>query len=282
MSHIAVTGATGRVGSAVLAELQRRGHRNLIGLSRSAPDGQHAGAVLFARADYDDPHTLRAALRDVGTLVLVSSDGEAARVLVHHQNVVQTAAEVGVDHVVVLSSLDADVDSPFCYAVTNGLTELNLEQAGFRAVTVARASIFSEFFAQWPLDARQDGEIRLPAGEGRLSLVGRVDVGRTLAALASCTAEGLRRVEVTGPAALDLNDIAAIAADRFRQPIRFVDVTPQRHREQMAHDDLDPWWAYAYSTMFDSIRRDSWAAVSTAVHDLTGRQPVAFAELVTH
>jgi len=34
--------------------------------------------------------------------------------------------------------------------------------------------------------------------------------------------------------------------------------------------------------MFDSIRRDSWSAVSTAVHDVTGRQPVAFAELLTH
>lgn len=42
-------------------------------------------------AGYDDRDSLRAALHDVDTLVFVSSDGEAARMLVYHLNVVQAA-----------------------------------------------------------------------------------------------------------------------------------------------------------------------------------------------
>jgi uncharacterized protein YbjT (DUF2867 family) len=40
-------------------------------------------------ADYADVAALRAALSGVDTLVFVSSDGEAAKVLVHHENVVR-------------------------------------------------------------------------------------------------------------------------------------------------------------------------------------------------
>jgi hypothetical protein len=35
----------------------------------------------------------------------------------------------------------------------------------------------------------------------------------------------------------------------------------------------DPWWIYAYSTMFASIRGQRWAAASDEVHRLTGCSP---------
>ncbi|MET8354206.1 MULTISPECIES: hypothetical protein [unclassified Micromonospora] len=76
----------------------------------------------------DDPAALHAALND--TLVFVSSDGEAARVFVHHHNVLDAATRTGVGHVVLLSGLDADVTSPFCYAYTNGHTERLLRASG--------------------------------------------------------------------------------------------------------------------------------------------------------
>lgn len=279
-ARIAVTGATGRVGSVVLAELTRRGHHDLVAISRTGGDPASEGPVRPARADYGDPASLERALRGVETLVFISSDGESPQVLVHHHNVVQAAAASKVGHVVALSSLDASIGSPFAYAVTNGLTEAMLEAAGFGAVTIARASIFSEFFAQWPLAARQSGEIRLPADAGRVSLVGRDDVSRTLAALADRPAEGIARFDLTGPVAHSLSDVAALASERFGRPILYVAITPQQFRQQMADDGLEAWWAYAYSTMFDSIRHDSWSTVSTAVLDHTGREPTSFADLL--
>ena len=35
----------------------------------------------------------------------------------------------------------------------------------------------------------------------------------------------------------------------------------------------DPWWTYAFATMFASIRQQRWAAVSDDVAALTGRAP---------
>jgi NAD(P)H dehydrogenase (quinone) len=42
----------------------------------------------------------------------------------------------------------------------------------------------------------------------------------------------------------------------------------------MAIAGEDPWWMYAYSTMFASIREQRWAAVSDEVRRLTGCSPV--------
>lgn len=108
------------------------------------PGGGHRASARGA-ADYADPQALGAALRDVDTLVFVSSDGPVAEVMVHQQNVIRAAGDSGVTHIVALSGLDTDLSPPFCYAVSYGYTERLLAESGC-AVSIARASIYSEFF----------------------------------------------------------------------------------------------------------------------------------------
>lgn len=189
-------------------------------------------------ADYHDADALRAALSGVQTLVFVSSDGPSERVLVDHRNVIDAAFRCGVEHVAYLSSLDADVDSPFCYAVTNATTAMRVEaRLGY---SIVRVSIFAEFFERWPQASAGRGELRLPAGDGCVSLVARDDVARALAAVAMHEPSG-RRFEITGPEALDMPTVA----DRHRTAtggmLRYVDVTPRQHRAAMARDGTDPW-----------------------------------------
>ncbi|HEY3957510.1 MAG TPA: hypothetical protein VGM53_29435 [Streptosporangiaceae bacterium] len=69
------------------------------------------------------------------------------------------ADPAGVGHIVALSGLDADPGSPFCYALTYGYTEQMLHDSGC-AVSIARASLFTEFFLGFLARARASGEIR--------------------------------------------------------------------------------------------------------------------------
>jgi NAD(P)H dehydrogenase (quinone) len=252
--RIAVTGATGALGGQV---------------ARLLGDTAHEVVALTRRnADYDDRAALRTALRDVDTLVFVSSDGETARLLIHHRNVIDAAIATKISHVVALSSVDADERSPFCYAVTNGYTERMLRDSGL-PFSFARASIYTEFFARW-----LTGEIRVPAADGRIALVSRGDVGRCMAALATAPPTGTHH-DITGPEALDLPTMAAIAAETLQTPMWYVDEEPTR-----GGMDPDPWWAYAFSSMFASIREQRWATVSGAVAELTGRPPATLADVL--
>jgi NAD(P)H dehydrogenase (quinone) len=276
--RIAVTGATGRLGSQIIELLAAHPAHDVVAVCRRKPDDFTAGATVVV-ADYADPDALREALRDVDTLVFVSSDGATQRLLHHHHNVVRAAADTGVGHVVALSSLDADLASPFCYAVTNRQTELMLTASGC-AVSFARASLYTEFFRNWLTAARATGEIRVPAGKGRVSLVSRCDVGRAMAALATSGPSG-RQHDLTGPDSLDLDAMAAIVTDTFGVPIRYVDVSPAEHLAEMAAEGEDAWWMYAYSSMFASVREQRWARTTDEVATLTGRAPTSLRILLS-
>ncbi|MFC8799277.1 NmrA family NAD(P)-binding protein [Promicromonospora sp. NPDC057138] len=310
--RIAVTGATGTLGSQVVGMLADAAPPGLAGGGRGgepagdggphevlalarrpamvpaavsaamppAPGtgGSGAGVVVPVFADYDDAASLRLALRGVDVLVFVSSDGEAARMLVHHRNVVEAAAASGVGHVVYLSGVDADLASPFCYAFTNGYTEQLLAGSGC-GFSFARASLFTEFFAAFLRPALASGELRVPGGDGRVSLVSRADVGRCLAALALLPPSG-RHHDLTGSAALTLRDMAGVLSELAGSPVRYADVAPSVLAEELARSGEDPWWTYAYSSMFASVREGRWAAVSDEVLRLTGRAPLPLADVV--
>jgi NAD(P)H dehydrogenase (quinone) len=166
--RIAVTGALGNVGGQVVRLLAEQGGAEVVALSRRP--AALPSTVIARTADYGQLDSLRSSLADVETLVFVSSDGEATRVLAHHLNVVSAARDCGVRHIVALSGVDADTDSPFCYAVTNGFTEQAIRDSGC-GYSIVRASIFAEFFRHFLAPARSTGQIRLPAGDGRVGLV---------------------------------------------------------------------------------------------------------------
>lgn len=275
--RIAVTGAGGRLGGQVVALLAAHQDHHVVGLCRRARPPLRRN-VSVAVADYMDTGALHNALRNVDTLVFISSDGAAAQLLVHHYNLVQAATDCGVRHVVALSGLDADLASPFCYAVTNGFTERLVQGSGC-AFSVARASIYTEFFMRWLTEARDTGQIRLPAADGEISLVSRGDVARCLAALALSAPTG-RHHDITGPATFDVGALAALAARVWRTQIGYVELTPAEYREEMMQADEDPWWIYAFSTLFDSIRQHRWSPVSAEVSSLTGRQPTSVADIL--
>ncbi|WP_020015344.1 NmrA family NAD(P)-binding protein [Promicromonospora sukumoe] len=278
---IAVTGSTGTVGSQVVRLLAASAGHEVVALARrpeAVAGSRTHGPVSAVYADYDDPASLRAALVGVDTLVFVSGDGEAARMLVQHGNVVRAAADAGVGHVVYLSGVDADLASPFCYAFTNGYTEGLLAASGC-GFSFARASLFTEFFAAFLRPALVSGELRVPAGDGRVSLVSRADVGRCLAALALLPPSG-RHHDLTGPESLTPDGIAQVLTGVAGRPVRYTDVEPGVLAEDLARAGEDPWWTYAYGSMFASVRQDRWSAVSTEVRRLTGRVPLGVADVV--
>ncbi|SCF15929.1 Uncharacterized conserved protein YbjT, contains NAD(P)-binding and DUF2867 domains [Micromonospora viridifaciens] len=261
--RIAVTGGTGRVGGQVVQLLAAEGRHEVVSLSsRTAP--------------YDDPAALRAALDGVDTLVFVSSDGEAARVVVHHHNVLDAAIQRGVRHVVLLSGLDVDLGSPFCYAFTNGHTERLLRASGL-PYSIVRAGLFAEFFLglirQVGASTGADQTVALPAADGRVSLVARSDVARCLAALALREPTNAHH-DVTGPESLAVEAIVSAVG------YRYADAASADFAGALLRLGEEPWWTYAYTSMFEAIRQGRWAAVSDAVTELTGREPASLRDVL--
>lgn len=268
---IAVTGAAGHVGGKVVDLLVRSARVDVIAVTRRAVSV--ARGVRNAIAAYEDPRALRKAFGGVDTLVLVTSDGDVASVMEHHCNIVRAAHEASIRRVVCLGGIDADARSPFCYSKANASLERSLAERHFELAFV-RASIFAELFAPWlDVAARRGGALRVPAADAKVSLVARDDVATALAQLALGSRDGT--YHITGPRALDCTAMARIASRCLNSPVTYTDLDPRSYLVEMAGADLDPWWMYAFASLFESIRERRWEAVSNDFERLIGRPSAA-------
>jgi NAD(P)H dehydrogenase (quinone) len=270
---VAVTGATGNLGSRVVSRLLGRGGQ-VVALARR-PAAIPARRDLVARyADYDDPASLAAALAGVDTLVFISSDGVAESVGRHHEHVVAASVAAGVRRVVYTSIIDDQPDSRFYYASGHRATEARLAASGVEHL-IARTSIFADFFVDtWLAPALQDGELALSDGGGGMSLVTCDDVGAALAAVALGDRGGV--IRLTGPDALTARQVAEIAGAAAGRPLTYVPLDDGGYRSRLAADRLPGWLIEAYASMFTSVREGRFAAVSTDVATLTGHPAGSF------
>jgi NAD(P)H dehydrogenase (quinone) len=270
VSPIAVTGATGGVGSRVVHHLlARAGRPPVVALARRPDAVPVAEGLTVRHADYDDPGSLRVALAGVDTLVFISSDGVAETMRRHHEHVVAAAVAAAVGHVIYTSILDIAPDSRFYYSPPHQDTEARLAASGLRHCC-ARTSIFADYFVQtWLEPARASGTLAINAGDGRMSLVTREDTAAALAAAALARREGV--IDITGPEALTGAEIAAIAG------VAHEPLGEAEYRRRLAADGNPGWLVDAFSSMFRSVVEERFATVSPDVPDLTGRPRQRFA-----
>jgi NAD(P)H dehydrogenase (quinone) len=266
---VAVTGAAGAIGSRVVGLLAAEG----IPVTALVRDARRAHpSATAAVVDYADRASIDAALQGADTLVFIGSDGRADRVLAHHHNILRAANEAGVRRIVLLSSQDADAESPFCYAPVYADTERQLTDSCAEAV-VLRAGLYAEFFGRWVLDAARSGELALPT-QASVAPIGRADVARALASAAVGSAP--RLTTITGPAAFDLDALAAIASRLGGRDVRASTIAADEFRHRLIETGTDPWWSYAFTSIFESIDQGRFARVTPDFTALTGRTPQSF------
>ncbi|HEU5484694.1 MAG TPA: NAD(P)H-binding protein [Microlunatus sp.] len=272
--RVAVTGAGGAIGSQVVQELAGTGRVEVTAVVRrpgAAPTGRLVREVI---ADYEDPAALVDALTGVQVLVFIGSDGEADRMLTHHDHIVDAVRTARVRRVVLLSSLDADPRSPFCYAHTYAVTERLL--AGVDEPVFVRAGLYAEFFSRWVVGAAASGELRLPMADGWVAPVGRGDVARCLAGLALSDRVSGEPLVLTGPDGLTLTDLGAEASRLAGRPVSTVDCSAEEFARLLIEAQTEAWWTYAFSTMFAAIREGRFNVVTSGVADVTGRPATPF------
>lgn len=227
--RILVTGASGQLGRAVLAELTARGARPIAG-SRH-PETLDATGLDTRTVDFDAPETLERAFAGIDRLLLISTDriDVPGRRLAQHRAAVAAARAAGVGHVVYTSMLRPDAQSPIPFAPDHAGTEAALAEAGL-AHTVLRNSWYSELLLQSLPQVLASGRWFYVDGDGRANYVTRADCAATAAGVLLAEAPPTGIFDVTGPAALTVPDIAALASAATGRPIETVPVGDEDYR----------------------------------------------------
>jgi uncharacterized protein YbjT (DUF2867 family) len=281
---IIVTGATGQLGRAIVERLVLRVPASRIGVSvrdvGKAADLEKLG-VRVRRGDFDRPDELRHAFEGARQLLMVSSNAAAygGDPLAQHRTAIDAAREAGAERIVYTSHMAASASSAFPPMRDHAATEAMLVASGAKWT-----SLRNGFYASSGIvllgDALTSGVIEAPA-DGKVSWTAHADLAEAAAIVLAD--EG--RFEgptppLTSAHALDLADLAAMAAELLGRPVRRQTITDDALRAKMATRGLPPHVAGIALGLYAASRAGEFAAVDPTLARLLGRPPIEMRELL--
>ena len=272
---IAVAGATGRLGGRIATRLAAAGLRQRL-LVRDAARAPALPGTDIAVTTYADLAASTQVLRGVQTLFMVSG-AEAIDRVDQHRTFIDAAVAAGVTRVVYTSFVGAAPDATFTLVRDHWATEEHLRRSGLQTV-VLRDSLYLDVLSDF---VGADGVLRGPAGDGRVAGVATDDIAdAAVQVLTDPAAHDGHTYELTGPAALSLDEIAAILSAHRGTPVTYVDETVEQAYASRAGFAAPRWQLDAWVSTYSAIAAGEMALVTGDVELLTGHPATSLIELL--
>jgi NAD(P)H dehydrogenase (quinone) len=273
--RIVITGASGQLGRlTTAAALERVAPSDLILVTRR-PEGlaelAARGATVRA-GDFDDPASLPAAFAGGERLLLISTDALGRRIE-QHRSAIDAAAAAGIRSIAYTSTVNPSDSNPQAVAPEHRGTEELIRASGL-GWTFLRNGIYADLQVHDAAAAIASGKLLTNTGDGRNAYVAREDCAAAAAAVLTTGNHDGKAYDITGPEAVGADDLAALFAELGGTPVEVVQLDDAAWVAAMVeHAGMPEPAAQAYSTFGIATRRGYSAAVSTSLHDLTGRTP---------
>jgi len=241
------------------------------------PSGVPSG-VEVVWGDMLEPETLRIALAGVESALMISS---ADQKLVQTQRCfIDAAKQAGVAHIVKFSGRGCSSDSEFRFARMHAEIERYLEQSGLAWTHLRPGQFMHVYFRELPT-ILNDGVLRLPMGDARLSPVDVDDIAKVAVSLLHSDGHEGKRYELTGPEALTMSEVAETISTVTDKPVRYVDVDPDEKKKELLEAGIPTFFAEALDELFSSRRKNlEEARVDLSTHQAFGVSPTSFETFV--
>jgi uncharacterized protein YbjT (DUF2867 family) len=271
-----ITGATGDIGSRVVARLLQRGDRPRIFVR----DAQKARARYGDRVDISvgdlaDPRSLQSALKGIDTLFLVNSGPDLAQ---RDEAAAHAAKAAGVGHLVKLSSMDAQQVNVGTGA-WHAHGEAAIRKSGIH-FTFVQPSGFMSNALFWARLIKSEGVVRSATGKGKIAFIHPDDIADVSVQALTTQNHKVSSLPISGPEALSYAEMAAKIAAGSGRTIRFQDLSEEEERREMAGWGESPEMVDAHISIYRAIREGRLASVTANVELVLGRKPFTFDQWV--
>jgi len=274
---ILVTGATGLNGRTLLRRLSARGvpARALVRSLARAEGLAALPKVEVVEGDMARPDTLARALHGVDRAMLISSSDPV--MLDVQSSFIDAARRAGVAHVVKLSGIMPELDSPFRFARMHGEIERRLEASGMAFTHLRAGEFMPAYFRQVPSIVAK-GALFLPMEDAQIASIDVGDIADVAAAALTTPGHEGKTYPLTGPEALTMAEVAERLSIVVGKPIRYVNVPPDDARKAQLAAGMPPYLVDALAELFAERRRGKEAQVWPTVQTILRRRPTSFAE----
>jgi len=183
----------------------------------------------------------------------------------------------GGPHIVKHSVVGADPGAAGRLSWWQGQPERALAASGLPA-TVLRPNFFMQSMFAFAPTIKAQGAFYLPQKDGR---IGHVDVG-DIATVAAAVLTGMGHVgktyDVTGPASLTNDEVAAILAHALGKAVAYVDTSPDETAAALRATGIPDRYADGLVELYVAASTDPFAEATSVVADIAHRQPTPFAQ----
>ncbi|HET9205529.1 MAG TPA: NAD(P)H-binding protein [Burkholderiaceae bacterium] len=263
-----VVGANGTVGSELSRLLAARGHRVLrAGRKRTRADDVQLDLVTGAGADH--------ALEGVDRAFLLAPPG--------HVNqdellapLIDAARTKRLKKVVLMTAMGADAsdDLPLRKA------ELALIGSGVTWNVIRPNWFMQNFQTFWLHGIQTQNKILLPVGAAKGSFIDARDIAATAAQLLSHGDFDQQAFDLTGPRALDHDEVAAILSRVAGRTVTYEDITPDAMRAGLLQGGVPAPYAEFMITILGYFKAGYAQRTTDAVQRITGHAPRSIEQYV--
>ncbi len=259
---ILVVGASGTVGSELTRQLRSEGYKVRTTTSKAAKDQDQVHVNL---ATGEGVH---AAFEGVDRAFFLSPPGYADQYQILSP-LIQEAKRRGLKKVVLMTAIgvNANEASPFRRA------EVELEKSGLNYNIIRPNWFMQNFNTFWIQGIRNEGQIRLPAGNAKTSFIDAKDISAVAAKLLTTETFKNRDFDLTGSQSLDYAQAAAEISKATGRKITYQDIEPSELKKGLLGAGLPPDYVDLMMMLFGFVRESYNAGITSSVKDILGREP---------
>jgi uncharacterized protein YbjT (DUF2867 family) len=273
---ILITGATGTVGKEIVKLLARPEERIRV----MVRDRNKAASVTYpgvdvVEGDFGRLQTLDDAVAGTTKALLLAPPGE-------HQpefesNFATAASRSNLRHIVKISALGADPESPARFLRGHGESERRIVDSGV-PYTFLRPGPFMQNFLGFRESIIHKGEFYAPMGEGRVSIVDARDVAAVAAEVLEEFGHENKVYEVTGPESLTYAEMAGALSFELEKPVTYVDVPPEAAGDAMRQSGMTPWMVDGILELYAIWKFNGACDIADTVSTVAKKDPIRFAD----
>ena len=276
MKNILITAVSGNIGSQIVKIFQEQNIDFIAGVTSLDKSVSNTKNVLV---DFNNKENLIKAFEGVDTLFLLYAMGE--KMIDWNKNAVDAAKIAGVKHIVRSSGAGADSHADFLMPRVQGTIDDYIKNSGID-YTITRPAAFMQNFETFMTHDIKNGTVYQPLKvDAKLNWVDVRDIAAVNAAiLLSPYDYRNQEITISGNDNLSYNDGLQIIAKAINNPIQFVTVPDEGAIEAMKSYHMSQFNIDMMMSLNAIINLGYAAFTTTAVIDITGKEPITFEQFV--
>ena len=273
MPKIAVTGVTGNLGG-IVSRLCKKNGIEVRNLARNVEKAEKLGFSNVFKSSYDKSEDTVKSLKGIEVLFMVSGSENPNRVQ-QHKDFIDAAKIAEVSHIIYLSFYNASKNSIFTLGRDHYATEEYIKENGFK-YTFLRDNFYADFFVDL---CKEYGEIKGPAGNGKVSAVVRSDVSEVAAKILENPGKWENQtLNMTGPEELSMTEIVKAVSEYFGKEIKYIEETVEEAYESRKIWKAEQWEYDSWISTYTAISENEQSGISNDIEKVLGRKATSLAE----